>query len=47
MGMVNTESSRPFSREEVPMQRHAARRPSTKENASAMALVFTETQNGR
>ena len=47
MGMVNTESSRPFKRLVVPITRHAASNPSTPEKASAHSPVLRETHKGR
>ena len=47
IGIVKTESSRPFTRLVVPMVFHAANRPSAKEISKARPLVLMETQNGR
>lgn len=47
IGMVKTESSKPFTRLVVPMVFHAANRPSANAITRARPLVFMDTQNGR
>ena len=47
IGMVKTESSRPFTRLVVPMVFHAANRPSANAITKARPLVLMDTQNGR